>query len=193
MSEPSVYNVFPKNSNHSFISEVFLAITNETQIKPQLLFCLSACDQASMSLQAIVFKHISQVVHIQIDIGAKAMHGLHMNITTKVPAVFFVARKFHRKKIVGTFTLLAKKNTYYGGLWDSWMIKTTRDCNHPKSWIFPPGFPIGDSNPIQKFDKPYVGVDQSSHSMTNGSLLIVAPTRWTPDPLRNGVKWGPYK
>ena len=67
-----------------------------------------------MSLQAIVFKHISQVVHIQIDIGAKAMHGLHMNITTKVPAVFLLQESFTEKKFVGTFTLLAKKNTYYG-------------------------------------------------------------------------------
>ncbi len=46
-----------------------------------------------MSLQAIVFKHIPQVVYIQIDIGAKAMHGLHMNITTKVPAVFYPKSK----------------------------------------------------------------------------------------------------
>ena len=51
-----------------------------------------------MSLQAIVFKHIPQVVYIQIDIGAKAMHGLHMNITTKVPAVVY-QQEINRKKM----------------------------------------------------------------------------------------------
>lgn len=102
---------FFKKSNHAFISEVFLAITNETQIKPQLLFCLSACDQASMPLQAIVFKHISQVVHIQIDIGAKAMHGLHMNITTKVPAAFLLQESFTEKKLLALL-LFEQKRTH---------------------------------------------------------------------------------
>lgn len=46
---------------------------------------------------------------------------------------------------------------------------------------FSPGFPMGDSNPIPKFDKPYVGVDQSSLTMTKGPLLIVAPTSWATD------------
>lgn len=45
----------------------------------------SACNQARMSLRSITFKHISQVVHIQIDISTKAMHRLHVDVTTKVP------------------------------------------------------------------------------------------------------------
>lgn len=61
------------------------------------------------------------------------------------------------------------------------MIKTNRDCNHPQIMDFSPGFPMGDSNPIPKFDKPYVGVDQSSLTMTKGPLLIVAPTSWATD------------
>ena len=44
-----------------------------------------------MSLRSVTFKHISQVVHVQIDIGTKAMHRLHVDVTTKVPH----GRKWH--------------------------------------------------------------------------------------------------
>ena len=107
-----------------------------------------------MSLQAIVFKHISQVVHIPIDIGAKAMYGLHVNITTKVPAVL-ISKELTEKKNAGksscNYSVAARKIIL-------WMIMGFMDDKDNRALTIPNHdfFPGDNGRCISHswFDKP---------------------------------------
>ena len=39
---------------------------------------------------AIVLQHVSQVIHVEIDVGAEAMHGLDVDVTPEIPNHFQV-------------------------------------------------------------------------------------------------------
>ena len=70
-------------------------------------------------------------------------------------------------------------------VWDSWMIKTNR-LQSSQIMIFSPVFQW-EIPTIPKFDKPGRGWPIIAY-MTNGPLLIVAPTRWATDnPYEEGL------